>query len=215
VRVLEWIGSVPLLLLYGLAIAGQGLQLALGVSQPAGGTVDVWLLRLSQVATIAFLSMQFILILVRRRSERRAHGLLPVVVTLIGVSLPAFFIVIARPPEPPALRLASLAILAAGMSASTYVLLRLGRSFSILPQARGLVSDGPYARLRHPLYAAELVSSFGVMLQFAQPWSFALFVATTLALVPRMGFEEEVLLAAYPAYGDYMRRTWRLIPGLY
>jgi protein-S-isoprenylcysteine O-methyltransferase Ste14 len=215
VRVLDWIGSIFLLLLYGLAIAGQAFQLAEGVSLRGGRTTDIWILRLSEVAIIGFLSMQFILVLVRRRAERRSSGRLPVVVTLIGVALPAFFLALGRAPELPALHVASLVILAGGMTASTYVLFHLGRSFSILPQARGLVTDGPYARLRHPLYAAELVSTFGVMLQFAQPWSFLLFVATLLALTLRMGFEEDVLVAAYPAYRDYMKRTSRLVPGLY
>jgi protein-S-isoprenylcysteine O-methyltransferase Ste14 len=177
--------------------------------------VEAWILRLSQIATIGFLSMQFILILARRRAERRSSGALPIAVTLVSTAMPAFFIAIGRVSEPEALHLTSLLILMGGMTASTYVLFRLGRSFSILPQARGLVTDGPYATLRHPLYAAELVSTFGVMLQFAQPWSFLLLVATLVALVPRMGFEEKVLLAAYPAYRDYMKRTSRLVPGLY
>ena len=140
---------------------------------------------------------------------------MPIIVTLVGISLPALFAAIPPASGPPIVRMASLAILTVGMTASSYVLLRLGRSFSILPQARGLVTKGPYAWVRHPLYAAELVSTFGVMLQFAQPWSAMLFAATFAALVPRMGFEEEVLEAAYPAYGDYMKRTWRLIPGVY
>jgi protein-S-isoprenylcysteine O-methyltransferase Ste14 len=148
-------------------------------------------------------------------AERSAPGLAPLVATWISVAAPACFVALPRAGPNPALRLASLVVLTVGMAASIHVLTYLGRSFGILPQARGIVTSGPYARLRHPLYAAELVATAGVMLQFAQPWAFGLFVFTAIALAPRMGFEEAVLRETYPAYGDYMRRTWRLIPGLY
>jgi len=46
-------------------------------------------------------------------------------------------------------------IMISGMAFSVYALFSLGKSFSIIPQARGLVQSGPYRLVRHPLYVGE------------------------------------------------------------
>jgi protein-S-isoprenylcysteine O-methyltransferase Ste14 len=102
-----------------------------------------------------------------------------------------------------------------GTVAATYVLFRLGRSFSIMPEARALVTTGPYRHIRHPLYLADFVASLGVMLQFAQPWAAALTAANLALQLWRMRYEERVLSRAFPDYAAYAARTWRLVPGLY
>ena len=43
-----------------------------------------------------------------------------------------------------------------GMILSIFSLASLGRSFSIIPQARKLVKSGPYRLVRHPIYVGEL-----------------------------------------------------------
>src|ERR1035438_652871 len=102
-----------------------------------------------------------------------------------------------------------------GAMASIYTLSILGRSFSVLPSARGLVLMGPYRFIRHPLYLADQISTFGIMFQFAQPWSLLIAIASFAPQLLRMHYEEELLKATYPSYRDYMRTTSRLIPGLY
>ncbi len=102
-----------------------------------------------------------------------------------------------------------------GMAASTWVVAALGRSFSLLPQARGLVTSGPYAVVRHPLYVAELIAALGVALQFQQPYALAIFAVTVCLLLPRARFEEDVLNATFPEYGAYQKRTARALPGLW
>lgn len=94
------------------------------------------------------------------------------------------------------------------------VLVWLGRSFSVLPQARRLVTTGPYRLVRHPLYLAEFVSLFGMMMHFAQPLSAIVWVGAVLAQFPRMYFEERVLLSAFPEYAAYRRATPALLPFL-
>ena len=46
------------------------------------------------------------------------------------------------------------------------ILTRLGRSFSINAEARRLVTEGPYAVIRHPLYLAEQIALIGVFIEF-------------------------------------------------
>ena len=42
---------------------------------------------------------------------------------------------------------------------------RLARSFGIVPADRGLVTSGPYAVVRHPLYSAYLLGGIGYLIQ--------------------------------------------------
>ena len=61
-----------------------------------------------------------------------------------------------------ALYLISLILIITGTIFAICASLVLGRSISILPQARRLVTWGPYALVRHPLYLGEIVAVVGV-----------------------------------------------------
>jgi protein-S-isoprenylcysteine O-methyltransferase Ste14 len=88
----------------------------------------------------------------------------------------------------------------------------LGRSFALMPEARQLVTNGPYAFIRHPLYAAEMIGIAGLMLQFQQPWAVILGGLVFALQYCRTVFEERVLQEVYPNYGVYRTRTWRFVP---
>jgi protein-S-isoprenylcysteine O-methyltransferase Ste14 len=95
------------------------------------------------------------------------------------------------------------------------ILTRLGRSFSILPESRRLVTTGPYSIVRHPLYVAEALATLGVLINFLSLAAFFI-VAVQFALqLVRIYYEERVLQESFPEYADYARRTARLIPGVY
>jgi protein-S-isoprenylcysteine O-methyltransferase Ste14 len=96
------------------------------------------------------------------------------------------------------------------------ILLRLRSSFSIMPEARSLVTTGPYAVVRHPLYFAEILGALSGVL------ANGLFLVPALFLIPfvaiqylRTRFEERVLTHAFPEYTEYARRTSRLIPWIW
>ncbi|HUI18181.1 MAG TPA: isoprenylcysteine carboxylmethyltransferase family protein [Alphaproteobacteria bacterium] len=102
-----------------------------------------------------------------------------------------------------------------GMGLAVVILTWLGRSFSITPQARRLVTTGPYRFVRHPLYVAEYVASLGVLVHFLSPWTVLITLIQGYVQLQRMVWEERILARAFPDYAAYARRTARIIPGLY
>ena len=94
-------------------------------------------------------------------------------------------------------------------------LLALGRSFGFVAADRGLVTPGPYAGVRHPVYASYLLIQSGYLLQSISLRNAVVMVLASGCNAGRALMEER-LLARSPAYGAYRRRVrWRLVPGLW
>jgi len=94
-------------------------------------------------------------------------------------------------------------------------LLALGRSFGFVAADRGLVVRGPYAVVRHPVYAAYLLIQSGYVLQSISPRNIAVLVLVTGCNIGRALAEERVL-AASPGYQEYKTQVRRrLVPGLW
>ena len=89
---------------------------------------------------------------------------------------------------------------------------RLGRCFGVLPDARGLVTSGPYRLVRHPLYLGEIGALAGVAVAAPGVRNAVAFAALTLAQIGRARLEERTLVRAFPEYADYRRRTPMLLP---
>ncbi len=91
----------------------------------------------------------------------------------------------------------------------------LGRSFGVVPAFRGVQTGGPYAWVRHPVYAAYLLGNLGYLLESPTAWNLGVIALQTLGQVVRMDHEERVLSEDH-AYVEYRQRVrWRLVPGLY
>ena len=89
-----------------------------------------------------------------------------------------------------------------------------GRSFHAAadPTSGGIVTSGPYAYVRHPIYAAAIDFVWAGALQH-RSWTAAGYAAVvTAGAVVRMLSEEHLLVRRYPAYRDYMRRVKRVVP---
>ena len=91
----------------------------------------------------------------------------------------------------------------------------LGRNFGIVAAHRGVSANGPYAFVRHPLYASYLVMHIGYICGNVSVANVILWVVAEGAQVVRILYEERVLSAS-PSYVAYQERVrWRLVPGIF
>jgi protein-S-isoprenylcysteine O-methyltransferase Ste14 len=174
-----------------------------------------WLRVTAHVATMLFLALIAGMTLARRRPLRKSEGWLPRIAALAGLVMLYALLLFPRAAPDTAFDAASLALLVAGHFLCAVVLTQLGRSFSVMPEARRLVTAGLYARIRHPLYLAEAVATLGVLLQYRSIGAVLLVAAHFAVQLWRMHEEEKVLEAQFPEYAGYRARTARLIPGVY
>jgi protein-S-isoprenylcysteine O-methyltransferase Ste14 len=165
--------------------------------------------------TVLFLALLIALLLVRRVPIAKGSGVVPRFAAVGGTFLGIAFLSVPAAELPTWLAVTATLLIAVGTFGTIIALAWLGRSFSIMPEARRLVTGGPYAAVRHPVYLCEEVTLFGIMLQHAQPWSLLLFAAQFLLQLARMHYEERVLAASFPDYAAYAARKARLIPGVY
>ena len=90
----------------------------------------------------------------------------------------------------------------------------LGRSFSLLPQARRLVTTGPYRFVRHPIYLGGLLITVGEVWLRLSPLVLVLNLIFVVAQLVRLRYEDEILNRAFPEYREYRANTSALIPGV-
>ena len=107
---------------------------------------------------------------------------------------------------------ATTVLVLAGTAWEVWSLRSLGRSLSIIAQAREVVDRGPYRWIRHPLYAGEIVSVLGIAISVGTPGAFAVWLTFCGQQAYRALREEEILLQALPGYRAYRARTGALFP---
>jgi protein-S-isoprenylcysteine O-methyltransferase Ste14 len=79
-----------------------------------------------------------------------------------------------------------------------------------------VADTGPYAVVRHPMYAWILPLLLGTPLLLGSAWGLLWLALFVPLLMARIIGEEAVLLAGLPGYRDYAARVrYRLIPGLW
>jgi protein-S-isoprenylcysteine O-methyltransferase Ste14 len=79
-----------------------------------------------------------------------------------------------------------------------------------------VVSTGPYAMVRHPMYAGAVAFFVGTPLLLGSWWGLAVAPALIVLLSVRALLEERTLADELPGYRDYAARVhYRLVPGIW
>ncbi|HWX88859.1 MAG TPA: methyltransferase [Rhizomicrobium sp.] len=210
------ITALPLILWFAYGALQLRAVLAHHAALIAAGSASlfVWVQFVSLLMAALFDLLLIYLLVVRDKPIAKSRGVLPRVFgfagTFMGVSILQLKVATLTLP----MQMLAAALIGIGSLGSLLVLWRLGKSFSIMPEARKLVTGGPYALARHPLYTVEMITITGTALQFAAPWSWLIALVVVALLWIRSHFEEQVLEEAYPEYAAYRARTKRFIPGV-
>jgi len=109
-------------------------------------------------------------------------------------------------------------LLAAGGVFGTWGMVALGRNLTPFPkpiEGGELVTTGPYARVRHPIYTGLILGTLGWALFRANLIGVALAAALFIFFDLKSRREERWLVEAYADYPEYQRRVRKLIPWIY
>jgi protein-S-isoprenylcysteine O-methyltransferase Ste14 len=168
-----------------------------------------------RASVIAYLVVIAATVVVRRRPVGKARGVEPRISALIGTFLLTAVVAFPRRDLSMIAGLASALLTLAGSAFAVVVLTQLRESFSIMAEARRLVTAGMYRLVRHPLYLAEEIAAIGVVMQFFSPLTALILVVQIGFQLRRMRNEEVILTAIFPEYPAYCKKTARIFPGIY
>jgi protein-S-isoprenylcysteine O-methyltransferase Ste14 len=168
-----------------------------------------------RMSSIAFLFLLAIMAVVRRRARGKARGVEPRISALAGTFLVSTVALFPRRELSVGGEIAATMLTLLGTALAVYALTQLGRSFSVMAEARRLVTSGVYGIVRHPLYVAEEIAAIGLVIQFLSYWTLLLLAMHAGFQLRRMRNEEAILIGTFPEYGAYKEKTARLIPGIY
>src|SRR3989440_1165056 len=205
-------------LVFGFLLAIQAQLAYAGLQHAVAGDLDrsQSMYLINRVLVVAFFTFLLVIYALRSKAARSDHNPLAVAAALTGSFVLYGLFLIPGQIRSSDLRVLAMSdmLLATGMLWALYSLSYLRNRFSIGPEARGLVTSGPYAVVRHPVYLGEIVAGFGLVLPTLFSLHAVVFAIFLAAQLLRIRFEEHLLANAYPTYEVYARRTPRLIPFL-
>jgi len=209
----EILGKASLLAAFGAFATFNAIRVQSRlISWEPGQSIESHVELAAHVAALVFVVLLLNLTLLRFKPKETAEGTEPRICALIGTFLSLSLVVLPMPDLGPVLRVIAICLVLAGWLLSIYVLAWLGRSFSIVAQARRLVTRGPYAVVRHPLYVTEEIALIGMVLLCLSPLAILIAAAQWVFQLRRMTHEERVLREAFPQYSDYAALTPKIIP---
>ena len=216
-KLYDLLAAMPLIGWYGFALSLQLPRLAHQIASLDLATADARLLAgiASNLATQLFFAVLVLLMILRRQPLGKASGFYPRFAAVAGTFMSLAIVMLPTQELSTPLHVVSTLLIVGGIGFALYAVIGLGRSLSMLPEARRLVTNGPYSVIRHPLYLGEAVALVGITLQYLSPWALALLLLQCIFQLERMKNEELVLSRVFPEYRDYAAHTVRLLPGVY
>ncbi|MGP0090656.1 MAG: methyltransferase family protein [Xanthobacteraceae bacterium] len=216
-KLYDLLAAAPLVAWYGFLVTLQLPALAHQIAVLDLATADARVLAglASKLATQVFFVLLALLLALRRKPLAKASGLYPRFTAVAGTFLSVAIVQLPARDLSVSLHIASTLLILCGTVFALYAAFELGRSLSMMAEARRLVTNGPYGFVRHPLYLGEAVALAGVTMQYLSAEALGLLVLQCAFQLERMKNEEIVLASAFPDYQDYAARTVRLLPGVY
>lgn len=218
-RLYFYLGRALPILVFGFLLAIQAQLAYAGLQHALKGELDrsESMYLVNRVLVVAFFTFLLVIYALRSKAARWDYNPIAIAAAMIG-SFVLYTLYLfpgqARSTDLRVLTVSDL-LLACGMVWALYGLSYLRNRFSIVPEARELVTGGPYAVVRHPVYLGEIIAGIGLVV----PTFFSLHAAILAVFIGaqllRIHYEERVLQSAFPTYELYARRTKRLIPFLY
>ena len=194
------------------ALAALG-RLALLFDDPMPGDEQWALDVVTRLTSYIFMMLVVATTVMRLPARRTAEGIEPRLSAIIGSFAILTLVVLPTGDLGVTAKFIGTALVLTGTALSVYCLAWLGRSFSVMAHARRLVTRGPYAVVRHPLYGAEMVTLAGLGISNYSPAALAVIALTVAFQFRRMYNEECVLRAEFPEYGAYAGSVPLIIPG--
>jgi protein-S-isoprenylcysteine O-methyltransferase Ste14 len=201
--------------LYFLVRELSGLRMLVGSHPYFGGDWSFVMMVAARVSIIVFITVLLSFYVSRFRPISKYSNWSPKITALLGTLFMYLLLLTPRAPVDAFWDSLSTVLILVGCVTSILVVVDLGRSLSIMPEARKLVTSGLYGRIRHPLYFAEEIAILGFYLQFRSWQTLPILVIHFYFQIRRMDWEESILAKAFPEYAGYKQRTFRLLPGLY
>jgi len=192
-----------------------GIRTLIAYHPYAGGDWPFVLTIAARVSVVIFLTVLLSFYVSRFRPISKYSSWNPKITALLGTLFTYILLLTPRAPADAFWDGLSTLLVLVGSITAVLVVVDLGRSLSIMPEARKLVTSGLYRRIRHPLYLAEEIAIIGFYLQFRSWQTLPIVLIHFYFQIRRMDWEESILGKAFPDYAEYKLRTYRLFPRLY
>jgi protein-S-isoprenylcysteine O-methyltransferase Ste14 len=201
---------VPLFSLLFLANLAGLVRAAQASVGPAARVVSV----VASLLMLAFYVLVIVAYLGRGRASATTASLPAKVAAVVATCVPMTLPLLTKPEGSIGADLVASVLVVAGGAWSLWSLTALGRNLSIVAQARGLSTEGPYRWVRHPLYVGEIVAVLGLAARSDAAVAYVMWVLLVALQAYRASVEERLLAAELPGYDAYRARTGRFVPRL-
>ena len=188
----------------------------------AAAVTAIWLIKLLVWLTESAIYLGYVASYVSRAKARAVAGGfmetaypvliagLPLLIALAPYSLPRW-----APYDSPhhvVFYLAIMGLILTGGGINLIGLLTLRRAFTIMAEARELVTGGLFRYVRHPLYSGHFIMFLGSLLLRLHPYTLVLYVVFIIGQIHRAHIEERKLQQVFPEYQSYKSKTGMFFP---
>lgn len=200
--------------MFFLVAKGPHLSTALGQAQTADGAGrwQAYLELANQSSTGLFMALIVGLYILRSPSIRKESGALKRTVALAATLMATPLVLAPTTIDNLGVSFLASLLIIGGSAIAVAGILSLRRCFGILPEVRGLVTNGLYDHVRHPMYLGETIAFIGITLRVLSPLTISILAAYLLLQWRRALNEEALLESTFPGYREYSRRTKQFVP---